>query len=92
MTTALMKWEADCVVSIQLTDGGHVNVKFVRPDLWEYVFFWTCCWCLCLDGPDPLSFLNKVAQDGGRGGWAILGGVGEGKARPSRLITGTNGF
>ena len=92
VTTARMDWEEARVVSIQFTDGGHLNVKLVRPDLGEYVFLWACCWCLCLGVPDPLSFLNKLAQDGGSGGWSILGGVGEGKAWPSRVITGTNGF
>ena len=69
-----------------------MNVKFARPDLREYVFLWSCCWYLCLGGLDPLSFLNKLDQDGSCGGWAILCGVGEGKALPSGLITGTNGF
>ena len=92
VTTALMNCEAARVVSIQFTEGGHMNVKFVRRDLGEYVFLRDCCWCLCLGVPDPLSFLHKVAQDGGSGVWAILGGVGKGKARPGRVITGTNEF
>ena len=87
-----MNWEAARVVIIQFTYGGHMNVKFVQPDLGEYVLFWSCCWYLCLGGPDPLSFLNKVAQYGGSGGWEILFGVSEGKARPSRVITRTYGF
>ena len=49
-------------------------------------------WCLHLGGPDPLSFLNKVAHEGCRGSWTILVGVGEGKARTRRVIAGTNGF
>ena len=92
VTTARMNWEAACVVSIQFTDGGHMNLKFVQPDLGGYVFLWACCWCLCLGGPDPLFFLDKVAQDGGSGGWEIIGGVGKGKAQPSRVITKTDGF
>ena len=56
VTTARMNWEAARVVSIQFTDGGHKNVKFIQPDLGEYVFFWACCWCLCLSGMEPLSF------------------------------------
>ena len=87
-----MNWKAARVISIQFTDGGHMNVKFVQPDLGDYVFLWDCCWCLCLGGPEPLSFMNKVAQDGGGGGWEILGGVCKGKDRPSRVITRTNGF
>ena len=90
--TARMNWEAARVVSIQFTDGGHMNVKFVRPGLREYVFLWACCWYLFLGGSDPLYFLNKVDQDGSCGGWAILGGVSEGKARPGGVITGTHGF
>ena len=82
VTTARMNWEAARVVSIQFTDKGHMNVKIVRTDLREYVFLWDCCWYLCLGGSDPLSFLNKVSQDGSCGRWAILCGVGECKARP----------
>ena len=58
----------------------------------EYVFLWACYWCLYFGGTNPLYFLNKVAQDGGGGEWSMLGGVGEGKARPSRVTTRKNGF
>ena len=50
------------------------------------------CQCLHLGGPDPLSFSNEVVHEGCRGSWTILGGVGEGKARPRRVISGTNSF
>ena len=83
VTTARMNWEAARVVSIQFTEGGHMNVKFVRTDLRECLLLWACCWYLCLGGLDPLSFLNKVDQDGSCGGWEIIFGVGKGKARPS---------
>ena len=92
VTTVRMNWEAARVVSIQFTDGGHMNVNFVCPDLREYVFVWACCWYLCLGWLYPLSFLNKVAQDGSCGRWAILGGFGKSKAQPSGVINGTNGF
>ena len=35
VTTARMNWEAAHVVSIQLTDGGHMNVEFIWTDLGE---------------------------------------------------------
>ena len=96
VAAAGVDWEADCVVGVERADRIEPEVKIFRRVRQERVIdgggrrvrLIVACG---IGGADALLGLREVVLDGFVAGWAILGGIGVGKAGPGRVVAGFDG-